>query len=147
MVFTKLNEMMVVRYTLYTSSPQRSFQRHAIYNVIPHSKNVSSDKTQADPLRSVSRDKGRGGRLQAVPLGTKRLRQRADVQGMAPDENRQRGEGQLLGAEVRADAGTHEVANARGHSGQPAEPRGDRTDSQTVPKRCESSLKPLICYL
>lgn len=56
------------------------------------------------------------------------------LQRMAADEDRERWAGVLLGAQVRPDAGTHPVPDARGHRGQPGQPRRNRTDPQTIPK-------------
>lgn len=68
-------------------------------------------------------------------MGTERVRQRAHVQGVAVDEDRERGAGQLLGAQVREDAGADQVADARGHRGQSAESRRDRANPQTLSQR------------
>lgn len=51
---------------------------------------------------------------------------------MAPHEDRERRARQLLGPQVRPDAGADQVPDARGHRRQPAEPRGDRPDPEAV---------------
>lgn len=60
------------------------------------------------------------------------LREGPHVPRVAPHQDRERREGVLLGPEVRANAGPHPLADAGGPGEQPAEPRRDRTDPQTI---------------
>lgn len=99
------------------------------------SSDVAAHQEETDALRSLRGDEGRSRGLQAVPVGAERLRQGPDVQGVAVDEDRERGEGQLFRAEIRKDAGTDQIADAGRHRGEPAESRGDGPDTETVQER------------
>lgn len=99
------------------------------------SSNFAQDQKETHAVRSIGGHERRSGRLQALFMGAKRVRQRADVPRMVVDENRERREGQLFGPEIRQDAGEDQVADAGGYSGQPAEPRGNRSNPKAVQER------------
>lgn len=54
------------------------------------SSNVVKNPKKTNPVRGHGGDQRRSGRVQAVPVGAERIRQRSDVQRVAVDENRQR---------------------------------------------------------
>ena len=84
-------------------------------------------------------DARRSGRLQALPVGAVDVLQRRPVPRVDPDEDRQRRTRFVLRTQIRSHAGTHTQSNARGHCGQLAESRRDRTNSQTLQVTADAS--------
>ena len=100
----------------------------------------SQDQVQPDEIRDKRRHQRRSGSVQAVPLGAIGLLERSDVPRLDPRQDRERGEEQLLSAQVRTDARADKVADARRPGGEPAESRGDRADPETLQVRCQKAL-------
>ena len=100
----------------------------------------SQDQVQPDQIRVKRGHQRRSGSVQAVPLGAIGLLERSDVPRLDPRQDRERGKEQLLSAQVRPDARADKVADARRPGGEPAEPRGDRADPETLQVGCQKAL-------
>ena len=80
------------------------------------------DKVHTNEVRGERGDEGRGGRLQALPLGAVRVHQGPNVPRLDTRQDCKRRAEQLLGSKVCKNAGKNEVSDAGGPGGKPTEP-------------------------